>query len=172
MMFLLRSAFWLVILILLIPTDEAKQQQIYGTVRTALNDVTSFCERNPRTCASSQEAFDTLMRKAQTGGAMIMALVEEHSGSAQPAQKAAMTTPSYSATKPAMIAKPAMVNKPAPLAASPQPANGAAMARSANDPVMPVPSAVPLEPLPGEKAASQNTLSPNDLETGWGGPSI
>lgn len=174
MKFLVRLAFWLVILILLIPTDEAKQKQIYGTVRTALNDVASFCDRNPRTCTSGQEAFDTLMHKAQSGGEMIMALVEEHTGISDKTRPASILP-----TAPKILSQPKEPTYPMAqreMAASPappvQPAQPALSAQGANSPVMPVPSAVPLEPLPGEKDASQNTLKPQDLRTSWGAPSI
>ena len=36
MMFLVKSAFWLLILVLLIPTDQDQQNQIYGTAQTAM----------------------------------------------------------------------------------------------------------------------------------------
>ena len=148
MMFLLRSAFWLVVLILLIPTDDAQQKQIYGTAQSAMNDLSSFCDRNPQTCASGQDAFNTLVRKAQYGADMIMALVEQHSGSFDATHSAAVALPSNQAAQSAPVAIPS------------------------NDSIMPVPSAVPLEPMPWEQSTSQSTLSPQDLETNWGGPSI
>lgn len=87
MMFLMRSAFWLVILLLLIPTDKEQQNQIYGTAQAALDDIAGFCDRNPQTCAKGQEAFAVLVQKAEYGADMIMALVEER-GEARPASSA------------------------------------------------------------------------------------
>lgn len=77
MMFLIRTAFWLVVLVLLLPTDKDQQNQIYGTAQTAVNDVAGFCDRNPQTCATSQEAFAVLLQKAQYGAGMLMGLVED-----------------------------------------------------------------------------------------------
>jgi hypothetical protein len=76
MMFLIRTAFWLVVLVLLLPTDKDQQNQIYGTAQTAVSDVAGFCDRNPQTCATSQEAFAVLVHKAQYGAGMLMELVE------------------------------------------------------------------------------------------------
>lgn len=76
MMFLIRSAFWLVILVLLLPTDKDQQNQIYGTAQAAVSDVAGFCSRNPQTCATSQDAFAVLMQKAQYGADMLVGLVE------------------------------------------------------------------------------------------------
>jgi hypothetical protein len=76
MMFLIRTGFWLLILVLLLPTDEDQQNQIYGTAQAAVNDVVGFCDRNPQTCATSQDAFAVLVQKAQYGAQMVMGLVE------------------------------------------------------------------------------------------------
>jgi len=76
MMFLIRTAFWLVVLVLLLPTDKDQQNQIYGTAQTAVSDFAGFCDRNPQTCVASQEAFAVLVQKAQYGAGMLMGLVE------------------------------------------------------------------------------------------------
>jgi hypothetical protein len=76
MMFLFRTAFWLVILILLLPTDEDQQKRIYGTAQAAVNDVASFCDRNPQTCAAGQDAFAVLVQKARYGAQMLVSLAE------------------------------------------------------------------------------------------------
>jgi hypothetical protein len=76
MMFLIRTAFWLLILVLMLPTDRDQQDKIYGTAQAAMNDVAGFCDRNPQTCATSHDAFDVLVHKAQYGAQMVMNLVE------------------------------------------------------------------------------------------------
>lgn len=81
MMFLIRSVFWLLILVLLIPTDQNQQNQIYGTAQAAMKDLAGFCERNPKTCATGQDAFQILVQKAQHGAQMVMALVEDRPAS-------------------------------------------------------------------------------------------
>ncbi|MGH6736110.1 MAG: DUF5330 domain-containing protein [Methyloceanibacter sp.] len=81
MMFLIRTAFWLMILVLLLPTDEEQQNQIYGTAQAAFNDVASFCDRNPQTCATGQEVFAVFVQKTQYGAELVMTMVEEHTAS-------------------------------------------------------------------------------------------
>lgn len=137
MMFLFRSAFWLLILVLLVPTDEGQQNQIYGTAQAAVNDVVSFCDRNPQTCATGQDAFTVLVQKAQYGAQMMMALVEGQTDSLSLGGSSA-----------------------APVA---MPGDGS---------VMPVPSAVPMEPATWGPTATQDTLSPQDREAAWGGPGV
>ena len=76
MMFLIRSAFWLLILVLLVPTDKDQQDKIYGSAEAAVNDVAGFCDRNPQTCATGEDAFEVLVQKAQYGAQMIMGFVD------------------------------------------------------------------------------------------------
>ncbi|WP_324353532.1 DUF5330 domain-containing protein [Methyloceanibacter sp.] len=106
MMFLIRSAFWLVVLILLIPTDEAQQKQIYGTAQSAVADIRGFCDRNPKTCASSQYAFNVLVQKAQYGAQMITTLVEEQAGNFTADRPVANAMPSAGAAMPVPSAVP------------------------------------------------------------------
>ncbi len=75
MMFLIKTAFWLTILVLLLPTDEQQRSQIYGTAQAAVNDVATFCDRNPATCEAGQEAFTVLVQKAQYGATLLMDVV-------------------------------------------------------------------------------------------------
>jgi hypothetical protein len=83
MSFLLRAAFWLIILVLLLPTDEKQQSQVYGTAEAAVKDVTSFCSRNPSVCAEGKNAFDVFVQKAQFGAQMIVGFVKEQAGLGQ-----------------------------------------------------------------------------------------
>lgn len=74
-MFLIRTAFWLTLIILLLPTNEEQQRQIYGTAEAAVNDVRSFCTRNPDVCAKSRAAFDTFTEKAKFGANMLVDVI-------------------------------------------------------------------------------------------------
>lgn len=147
MMFLFRSAFWLVLLILLIPTDGEQQKKIYGMAQTAVADIRSFCVRNPETCDSGQFAINVLVQKAQYGAHMVQSLVNEQTGPFAPARYPA-------------IGQQADANR------------ASAHEAPANNAMMPVPSAVPIEPTPWINGDSQNTLSPEDLETEWSGPNV
>ncbi|MGE3528995.1 MAG: DUF5330 domain-containing protein [Methyloceanibacter sp.] len=75
MMFLLRTAFWLMIIVLLLPTDERQRSEVYGTAQAAVNDLATFCERNPDTCAKGKDAFGVFVQKAQFGARMVMDMI-------------------------------------------------------------------------------------------------
>jgi hypothetical protein len=75
MLFLIRTAFWLMIIVLLLPTDEQQRNEVYGTAQAAVHDVATFCDRNPETCARGKDAFGVLVQKAQFGARMLMDLI-------------------------------------------------------------------------------------------------
>ena len=80
MLFLIRAAFWLMIIVLLLPTDDKQRSEVYGTAQAAVNDVTSFCDRNPETCASGKDAFAVFVQKAEFGARMLMDLIQNKAG--------------------------------------------------------------------------------------------
>src|SRR6476620_4960611 len=79
-MFLIRTVFWLVILVLLLPTNEQQQGEVYGTAQAAVKDVSGFCERNPSVCATGKDAFAVFMQKARFGAEMVMGFVKGSTG--------------------------------------------------------------------------------------------
>lgn len=80
MLFLIRTAFWLMIIVLLLPTDAQQRSEVYGTAQAAVNDVATFCDRNPETCARGKDAFSVFVQKAQFGARMLMDLINNRSG--------------------------------------------------------------------------------------------
>lgn len=77
MLFLIRTAFWMMIIVLLLPTDERQRGEVYGTAQAAVSDIASFCDRNPETCARGKDAFGVFVQKAQFGARMIMDLIND-----------------------------------------------------------------------------------------------
>lgn len=147
MKFLVRSAFWLALIIILIPTDAEQQKRMLEIAQTAVADVRGFCLRNPATCDSGQYAINALVQKAQYGAQMVQDLVDPQSGPLAPPQLAADVS-GNSTDRPV---------------ANDLPESSA---------VMPVPSAVPIEPTPWMQEGSQNTLSPEDLRAEWSDPNV
>ncbi len=80
MMFLIRMAFWLMILVLLLPTDEKQQTDVYGTAQAAVKDVSGFCGRNPGVCEKGKDAFSVFVHKAEFGAQMLMGFITERTG--------------------------------------------------------------------------------------------
>jgi hypothetical protein len=66
-MFFIRVAFWLGVVVLLLPTDEQQQGRLYRTATTAVERATTFCDRNAKTCATAADAWSTFLKKAEFG---------------------------------------------------------------------------------------------------------
>lgn len=89
MMFLLRTAFWLSIVVFLIPVDHAAEQQAetvksqpIGALEAAsaaqatLSDMSGFCSRNPTTCDIGGRVATTFLLKAQTGARLVYDFID------------------------------------------------------------------------------------------------
>ncbi|XSG81228.1 MAG: DUF5330 domain-containing protein [Methyloligella sp. ZOD6] len=79
-MFLIRMAFWIIVVILLLPTDRDQQSDVLGTAQAAVKDISGFCTRNPDVCVKSQDYFEIFVQKAQFGADMVMNFIDERSG--------------------------------------------------------------------------------------------
>lgn len=87
MMFLLRLAFWLTLVLLVLPmpdrsgapaeaaasapSPQASVIDAIGVAQSAISDVASFCLRNPATCETGMELAGTLREKAQYGAQLV-----------------------------------------------------------------------------------------------------
>jgi len=165
-MFLIRTVFWLVILVLLLPTNERQQSQVYGTAQAAVKDVSGFCERNPSVCATGKDAFAVFMHKARFGAEMLMSFVKGKTGfatgdsgtSAGAADMDTLQAPSADDAAPATAEE---AGKQSSL-------DQAAVAEAAVESWAQAP--VTVEPASVEATNSQNTLNPDDLLPAWSGP--
>ena len=92
-MFLIRVAFWLGLVVLLLPTDERQQARLYGTAAATVERVATFCDRNAQACVAAGEAWSTFLKKAEFGARAAVDLAtssgrrerEEEAERAQPA---------------------------------------------------------------------------------------
>src|SRR5262245_3687915 len=96
MLFLLRTAFWLMIIVLLLPTDERQRSEVYGTAQAAVHDLATFCDRNPETCAKGKDAFGVLVQKAQFGARMLIDLINGNKGAGEGESGAIIQDPEQS----------------------------------------------------------------------------
>jgi Family of unknown function (DUF5330) len=86
MFFLLRVAFWLCIVLILLPVgrpDQPTQTKEVGPVEAvtaasaAISDLGSFCDRQPGACAVGSQAAATLAQRAQAGAKMLYEFLTE-----------------------------------------------------------------------------------------------
>lgn len=105
MMFLLRAAFWLSVIILLLPTgsQRPKAEPQIGTAdaisaaSATVSDMRQFCSRQPDACAVGSQAVVAFGYKAQAGAKMLYEFLTDKLA---PADNSPLTTASVG-TKPA-----------------------------------------------------------------------
>jgi hypothetical protein len=96
MFFLLRTAFWLSIVILLLPAPESmKSESGVGAAQAAsaasatFSDMGQFCNRQPDACQIGSQALSHFGHKAQASAKWLYDMLTSKSGSAQsPAEPA------------------------------------------------------------------------------------
>lgn len=78
MFFIIKTAFWLALVVMLLPSDDNSQygervstgEAIYAA-QTVVADMSDFCARNPQTCETGQAALKTFSAKAQYGAKLV-----------------------------------------------------------------------------------------------------
>jgi hypothetical protein len=87
MFFLLRVAFWLVVVLALLPSGGGAQQSAQARVGAtdamiaagaAVSDMTIFCDRQPEACAVGAKTAVAIGQRAQAGARMVYEFINEH----------------------------------------------------------------------------------------------
>ncbi len=89
-MFLIRAAFWLTVVVFLIPGDpEAGRDaprvgaiEALTAVQATATDLSSFCARNPDVCATGSATFEILSEKVRLGVRLIQNAFDAHASEA------------------------------------------------------------------------------------------
>lgn len=79
---LLRLAFWLTVVVFLLPSDPQQQARLRATVMSIMGRATTFCDRNDGPCAAGGEVWASFLRKAEFGMRLVGDLIG--GGSTQP----------------------------------------------------------------------------------------
>ena len=88
MRFLLRLAFWLAVVLVLLPSvgsQPVPKSQIGATetmsaAKAAMSDMRAFCDRQPEACAIGSQAAVTIGHRAQAGAKMLYEFLNEQLG--------------------------------------------------------------------------------------------
>ena len=105
MFFLLRTAFWLSIVIMLLPSPESMKPesgvgaaQAVSAASATFSDMSQFCARQPDACQIGSQALTQFGHKAQASAKWVYDLLtsktSEHNGTAEPAKATAEVDPS------------------------------------------------------------------------------
>ena len=89
MRFLLRVAFWLTVILALLPSGGSQPTpkinvsaiEAMSAAAATVTDVRSFCERQPDVCSVGSQAAAAIGLRAQAGAKMLYEYLSEHLGS-------------------------------------------------------------------------------------------
>jgi hypothetical protein len=88
-MFLLKTVFWLSLLILLIPAGkeastaghaEISKSEALSSAQAVWNDFSAFCERNQEACETGNQLVARFGDKARNGAKMLYVYLDENVG--------------------------------------------------------------------------------------------
>ena len=88
-MFLIRTFFWVTLVILLVPIGNSNSANVMGATKHAFRDMNQFCYRNVDICNISQEAWRTIKYKAEYGFNVVVAVAKDMKESSQKAYEPA-----------------------------------------------------------------------------------
>jgi hypothetical protein len=72
-MFFVRAAFWIFLILLLLPTNDKEKSDFYTAAGRTISDLSDFCTRNPDVCDKTSAIFSMFVRKI---GAAIQSIDE------------------------------------------------------------------------------------------------
>jgi hypothetical protein len=143
MRFLLRLAFWLGVVLVLLPSGgsqsapkvEISAGDAFSAARATMADAQKFCERQPDACVFGSQAAIALGHRAQAGAKMVYDFLNQQLGpnESRPASTSSTTTPA--AAVPLPVARPSQhtltPDDLAPAWRGPQPLDSMSSGRSA-----------------------------------------
>lgn len=76
-MFLIRTAFWLSLVVLLLPSDAQQQAKLYHTASDAVSHAATFCDRNRSVCTEGSKYWAAFQTKLEFGAKLALDLASE-----------------------------------------------------------------------------------------------
>ena len=76
-MFIIRTAFWLGLIVMVMPSDPEAQRRLADAARNGLAQISTTCERHSAACQQANTAWTAFKAKAETVGRMAFNLAME-----------------------------------------------------------------------------------------------
>jgi hypothetical protein len=119
MFFLLRMAFWLGLVLVLLPRDKSPDQdklpqvgasQAVSAATAAVSDMSQFCKRQPQACEVGGQAATVIGHRAQAGARKLYQIITDkkppdHTGSIDGTENAAEAAPRDTLTPDDLVAE-------------------------------------------------------------------
>ncbi len=85
MLFLLRLAFWILVICLLLPGPPQDNRRLLVSAEKTVNDVRGFCVRNPDVCEDARVTATALLAKLKNGADLLQAWLARDGAKGAPA---------------------------------------------------------------------------------------
>jgi hypothetical protein len=114
MFFLLRVAFWLGLVLVLLPREKTPEsdklpqinaQEAVQAATAAVSDMSQFCKRQPQACDVGGQAATVIGQRAAEGARKVYQIITDKSEGAEKPEKAAGPEKPIGPTKPAAASK-------------------------------------------------------------------
>ena len=79
MFFLLRLAFWVMLICLLLPGSHEDNRRLISSAEQTVNDVRGFCQRNPQVCDDLRTSMTTLLTRFRSGAELLQTWLAQQS---------------------------------------------------------------------------------------------
>lgn len=76
-MFLIRMAFWVGLIVLLLPSDKERQAQLYRTATETVHRAATFCDRNAALCEQGAKHWAHFRTKLEFGAKLVFDMASE-----------------------------------------------------------------------------------------------
>ena len=70
-MFFVKTAFWIFLILLLLPSNGQEKFEFYSTAERTIADIGGFCKRNPDVCEKTSAMAGGVIQKLRTTAEMI-----------------------------------------------------------------------------------------------------
>jgi hypothetical protein len=105
MFFLLRLAFWVMLICLLLPGSREENLRLITSAEQTLKDMRGFCQRNPQVCDDVRVSMTTLLTRVRGGAELLQSWLAQQSGESEGRAGLTATGPGRSDASPRPVTK-------------------------------------------------------------------
>jgi hypothetical protein len=80
----IRMAFWLALIVMVLPSDREQQARLYQTATESLHRAATFCDRNAALCTQAGQHWATFRTKLEFGAKLVFDMASERLLGVQP----------------------------------------------------------------------------------------
>jgi hypothetical protein len=106
MMFLLRLAFWILVICLLLPTSGDDNRRLMSSAERTVSDVRGFCQRNPQVCEDMRITMTSMLARLKNGAELIEAWLAQEEKSGETGGDVSTGTPAEGQQPPRGVRQP------------------------------------------------------------------